>query len=84
MDEQDLVEIETRADIGCDGHGRNGLTVENLPDVLFCPCTDKTAVDVRSLVTEVRRLRRSLHLSELSRGRPAYEPAAQQPVYEGG
>jgi hypothetical protein len=71
MSDERLVEIEARADTGCDGHGRAGMTLNDLPDVLFCPCTDQTAVDVRALLAEVRRLRRALSLSEASRGKPA-------------
>ena len=70
MSDAGLGEIEARADVGCDGHGRVGMTLNDLPDVLFCPCTDQTAVDVRVLLAEVRRLRRSLRLSEASRGVP--------------
>ena len=71
MSDDRLAELEARADVGCDGHGRAAMTLDDLPDVLFCPCTDQTAVDVRVLLAEVRRLRRALQLSEASRGVPS-------------
>lgn len=54
MSPEQLAEIEARADQGCDGHGRTGEAL------LYCPCVDQTAVDVRVLLAEVRGLRAAL------------------------
>jgi DNA-directed RNA polymerase sigma subunit (sigma70/sigma32) len=52
--EEELAAIELRADDGCEGHAWPG------DEKLYCPCVEQTAVDVRVLVAEVRRLHQIL------------------------